>query len=469
MFSHQHPTIPMLHQPMQLLPQGIQPAQLQWHLQRCLHDHRRASLTGDIVTIENTRKQAVLLRSILSRLGESPHQTPTMRTQDPTYTMLPPPPHSDLHPGTLPESMADAAVLTTSISANSFFQDGNSRLYPNHGQHTSSLADATAGQVLAAAAEKPNHGQGDYCAQLVHGEMANGGVPPPPPPVVQTKRRDSTTSLSASIHSKEDLMNRTNVVEDKQRYHSAISRLHSFLEFMSPTSDKWLNLDYWRSFASEFFSVEGFMTFKLFAASREQKRFDLPRSIIPRHFLILYDCGITKIEMCLNRLKEVSISPGIGLDGEKVTLIHHFSNGTKVISEGTLTIRFTDTFKLDLFEYVSETFSELLPRDTLVHFIQRTPTLVNAFKQSMMASMQAKLNDIYGGTTGIMGLEGVLDEKSFEGFKTCFGQSVVGDSVVNHFGVPVRTMRCFEITEMVGLMQDLIGRSLESQKGPLGT
>ncbi|KAJ3212191.1 hypothetical protein HDU67_003968 [Dinochytrium kinnereticum] len=440
-------------------------------------EHRRAALLGDAVVVESTRKQVKLLRQILAKVGQSPPSLPATAPSEPSaYHHSASSPSSfgimfqpDATPPALAGAMAEAGVIS-----NAFFPDQRQSLSNQSISQQSRLFGpptpiqmdvGSHAQLLAVAAERQSSGLHLGASALTSNSIAPGADVSVSSSSSGTAlhRRRSSSSLSGRSP-KDEFAGKPLGPEEKERYFDSISRLHSMLEHMSPTAELYSDIDYWAKFATEFFSPEGFMAFKLFSAAKEQKRFDLPRSILPRHFLILYDCGITRMEICLNNIRLARHFPGNVMEGDRVTLIYHFSNGSKVISEGTLTLKFNDTLKLDLFEFISRSYTELLPRDPIALYFQKSSTLATVFKQSFVHTLQNRLNDLYGFGGAV---DSMVDEKCLEAFREGISGTILGESVVNHFGVPVRTMRCFEITEMVGLMQDLIGRSLETQKGPL--
>ena len=92
---------------------------------------------------------------------------------------------------------------------------------------------------------------------------------------------------------------------------------------------------------------------------------------------------------------------GTILEVTKTSILYHFENGAKVISEGHLRVHFTPDHAIELLEFNTQSFAEYIPRD-----------LFRSEEEQVIS---------------------------------------VPESPVNEFGISVRTMRCLEVLRLFQL------------------
>ncbi|KAK9729770.1 hypothetical protein K7432_000017 [Basidiobolus ranarum] len=209
---------------------------------------------------------------------------------------------------------------------------------------------------------------------------------------------------------------------------SAIMKVIQYSEQLTgKNEDENLQLaGHWNKIMSEFFASNGLMKYTLCHSQlKDTRTFDLPTSLLARFYLINYESGVTDIQLVLENPVEFALPNGYHVvECVRAAFVYHYWDGTQVYANGTLKVTLDSQLKFELFEFATTEYTELLRRGLLL-----------ALAQSHN--------------------EGKIDINHLP------------DSPINDYGVPIRTMRCLEISEVITEMSDLISYSFSSNLGPI--
>ncbi|KAG2233276.1 hypothetical protein INT48_001588 [Thamnidium elegans] len=125
----------------------------------------------------------------------------------------------------------------------------------------------------------------------------------------------------------------------------AVIRLLQFAEQLSPGQEKAIDRLYWDSFIQDFFTSQSTMKMGLFnMETSEQKIYEVNQALQARFFHTQYMCGVTSIQMTLEKTMEYILPGGImNVECPRASLITKYENGSMVISTGHLWVQFIRT------------------------------------------------------------------------------------------------------------------------------
>ncbi|KAK3814789.1 MAG: LIM-domain binding protein-domain-containing protein [Linnemannia elongata] len=123
-----------------------------------------------------------------------------------------------------------------------------------------------------------------------------------------------------------------------------------------------------------------------------------------------------------------------------VTLVYHYTSGSKVFTKGSLKATFTHDLKFDLLEIVSQEFTEYIPRPVDDPSNSPVPEAKPEGKKK-------------GGSK-----KGVASSKK--------AMPVIAESVINEFGISSKTLRLLEVSDMFSKMNELLHYTAQTKRGP---
>jgi len=143
------------------------------------------------------------------------------------------------------------------------------------------------------------------------------------------------------------------------------------------------------------------------------------------------------------------------LYASKTRVIYKYDNGCEVVSRGFLRVTFSDDLKIVLWEFEAKVHEEYLP--------------MSKIKKELGAEPQRRGS--FNFVVKDQGTEKSKPEPMFEksSVPTVISVDSLPKSHVNEFGLPPPVMRCFEITEVISYMKDLIDFALENSFSPIAS
>ncbi|GAA5800219.1 hypothetical protein HPULCUR_005644 [Helicostylum pulchrum] len=125
----------------------------------------------------------------------------------------------------------------------------------------------------------------------------------------------------------------------------AVIRLLQFAEQLSPGQEKAIDRLYWDGFIQDFFTNQSTMKMGLFnMETSEQKIYEVNQALQARFFHTQYMCGVTSIQMTLEKTMEYILPGGImNVECPRASLITKYENGSMVISTCHLWVQFIRT------------------------------------------------------------------------------------------------------------------------------
>ncbi|KAK9766993.1 hypothetical protein K7432_003508 [Basidiobolus ranarum] len=222
---------------------------------------------------------------------------------------------------------------------------------------------------------------------------------------------------------------------------AAVYRLVQYGEHLSPMSEaSKFDIEHWRKFTSEFYAESGLMKYSVRNSQFKDVRvFELNTSLLPRFYLINFESGVTEMNLTLENPQEYVLpNESHVVECTRANFIYHFDNDVQVTVSGILRVAFNAQLKIELMEFHSSHHNEYLSRSFLLSLAQQASDAKDA---SGKPKMKASNSD-----------DDLID---------------LPPSCVNEYGVPIKTMRCLEISEVIFHMRDLISYSLEFNTGAI--
>jgi len=206
------------------------------------------------------------------------------------------------------------------------------------------------------------------------------------------------------------------------------------------------HMQFWRDFVDEFFFNRATYKYIVWLTDHDTRSFQLFQlgiETLPRFYNVIYSSSISSVYYILENPREYCLdSRTYLLFSPKTRVEYKYDNGCRVITKGFLRVTFSDELKIILWEFEAKCHEEYFPtsifREKRIKQQQRTSLNINA-------NDSTPNNNISGGVISLDSLP---------------------NSQVNQFGLPPPVMRCFEITEVINYMKDLIDFALERQLAP---
>ncbi|KAF8936605.1 hypothetical protein BGZ47_009408 [Haplosporangium gracile] len=230
----------------------------------------------------------------------------------------------------------------------------------------------------------------------------------------------------------------SSIAEDVQA--KAMLRLAEFGRGLSfnPENE---TIQFWQRFVSKFYGAAGRMRLTLIhTLTGDSKIFELVAPSLPRYYLGNAEAGVKEMQLILDTpIGPASTLPLI-IEYPSVSLVYHYTSGSKVFTRGSLKATFTHDLKFDLLEIVSQEFTEYIPRPV------DDPT--NSPLPEVKPEGKKK-----GGS-----------KKAVASFKKAM--PVIAESVINEFGISPKTLRLLEVSDMFSKMNELLHYTAQTKRGP---
>ncbi|KAF7301239.1 hypothetical protein MIND_00688700 [Mycena indigotica] len=223
-----------------------------------------------------------------------------------------------------------------------------------------------------------------------------------------------------------------------------------------------LNLSFWHNMIQEYFTPKAIMKLTLWRDSmkNEAKPFEIGVPILPRFFLVTTQSGVKSMSFSLDGARERLYAPGHAII-ECVAAVWtcRYNNGHVVTLRGPLIVHLVlcapapgstasgtnpqFVIKFDDFEFDAHSHDKYIALDSI------------AGTRREEESPAASANGM------------VEEDKQWEEPRAVLENASIPGEPVNAFGIPQATMRCLELAESVGQMQELITFAKEHDMGPL--
>jgi len=205
-------------------------------------------------------------------------------------------------------------------------------------------------------------------------------------------------------------------------------------------------MQFWREFVDKFFYFRATYKYIVWLTDHDTRSFQLFQlgtETLPRFYNVIYSSSISSVYYVLENPREYCLdSRTYLLFSPKTRVEYKYENGCRVITKGFLRVTFSDELKIILWEFEAKCHEEYLP--TSIFREKRA-------KRQQRTSLNLNAQD----TTPCTPSGGEISLDSLP------------KSQVNQFGLPPPVMRCFEITEVINYMKDLIDFAMERQLPPL--
>lgn len=218
---------------------------------------------------------------------------------------------------------------------------------------------------------------------------------------------------------------------------TAVIRLLHYVELVASSGPQIHDIGFWRRLVAEFFHETCLFKFSV-DSGKEVKSADIPYSIIARFFYAFIQSGVSKIQFCLENIREYPAGPaaqagqpgpGHFIDCSRCYVNYWYSDGTLVTSRCPLRVLMNSNFKIEWME------------------------------------LQCAQHDIYSvrhSNTG-SGIWNHLDSRRFS--KEPGSKPPTAPVDITPFGVTASMMRFIEMAETISHMRDLMQYSLNLQLG----
>ncbi|KAG0364316.1 hypothetical protein BGZ54_007634 [Gamsiella multidivaricata] len=181
-------------------------------------------------------------------------------------------------------------------------------------------------------------------------------------------------------------------------------------------------IEFWQGFVNQFYATEGRQKYTLVnSMDKGIKVFELPVSSLAKFYHVNCVSGVKEMRMTLDRVVGLVSKAPLTVECSKVSLLSDYTNGTKVIMNGTVKVVFTQAYKIERLDFTASDYVELIPRPK--EDLSTSPTLdPKADTKKRPTSKRA----------------GASNKEASQS---------VPERVVNEFGVTNKTMRNLEVIE----------------------
>ncbi|KAI9145087.1 LIM-domain binding protein-domain-containing protein [Paraphysoderma sedebokerense] len=212
-----------------------------------------------------------------------------------------------------------------------------------------------------------------------------------------------------------------------------ITRLIQFADLLGP-SEYNKDYDFWKRMISEHFSETAAFRYTIWHKTYQESRaFELPSALIARFYQIQFESGVTRIQLSLSTPKEYTFKNAFMVEVPRASVITYFADGTHIISNGYLRVMFTLDMKIEDWELTTSDYTEFIPR-------------------AMVAALGEKDRN---------------DNNNDEDQLNRLNSTSLPTTTVNDYGIPMKLMRCLEVSEVVDCMKDLMQICETQNVGPM--
>ncbi|KAG0287068.1 hypothetical protein BGZ98_004817 [Dissophora globulifera] len=217
------------------------------------------------------------------------------------------------------------------------------------------------------------------------------------------------------------------------------------------------SLEYWQQFVSRFYGASGRFRYRLFQQIKgenktvdvqtgESKSFELITASLPRFYLGNVEAGVKAMQLSIEPTLGPTTTSNVPLTIEcpSVTLMSHYTNGSRVFTRGSIKVTFANDLKFDLLELTSLDFTE-----------------------------DGTLSTISDGASTATTADVKLEGKKKKGSSKRAAvppkklPPTIPETVVNEYGIAPKTMRLLEIADVSSKMNELIMFSAHTKMGAI--
>jgi len=214
-------------------------------------------------------------------------------------------------------------------------------------------------------------------------------------------------------------------------------------------------MPFWRDFVSEFFHHRATYKYIVWLNDHETRSFQLFQlgtETLPRFYNVIYSSSISSVYYVLENPREYCLdSRTYLLFSSKTRVEYKYENGCRVITKGFLRVTFSDELKIILWEFEAKCHDEYLP--------------TSLFKEKKGKRSRRQSLNYVNSLPEKSETNGNREPPSNGGGEISLDS--LPKSQVNQFGLPPPVMRCFEITEVINYMKDLIDFAMDRQLSPM--
>ncbi|KAK9453523.1 LIM-domain binding protein, partial [Dipodascopsis uninucleata] len=149
---------------------------------------------------------------------------------------------------------------------------------------------------------------------------------------------------------------------------SGIMRLLFYCEHLSAGTEQHKDLEFWKKFVIEYFADIGGIKYTVVnSIDKTPKQYEVPNAALPRYYNTLFQDGIRRVQIIPENPREIMMAQEVHVvECIRATMVYWFSNGSHVISHGSLRVFLNATLKIDSLEFHSHDHVEYIPRSLAV-------------------------------------------------------------------------------------------------------
>ncbi len=228
-----------------------------------------------------------------------------------------------------------------------------------------------------------------------------------------------------------------------------VSKLLQFSPFQIESN---LQMPFWRNFVHDHFYHRATFKYIVQLNDHETRAFQIGIETLPRFYHVIYSSSISSVFYVMENPREYCLdSRTYLLYASKTRVIYKYDNGCEVVSRGFLRVTFSDDLKIVLWEFEAKVHEEYLPMSKIKKELGSEPQRRGSFNFVVKDQGNEKSKPEF--------------EKS--SVPTVISVDSLPKSHVNEFGLPPPVMRCFEITEVISYMKDLIDFAQDNNLSPI--
>ncbi|KAG0282357.1 hypothetical protein BGZ97_009016, partial [Linnemannia gamsii] len=249
---------------------------------------------------------------------------------------------------------------------------------------------------------------------------------------------DPLNSAQAGLQAPFSTMLESSMAEDVQA--KAMLRLAEFGRGLSFNAEN-ETIQFWQRFVSRFYGTAGRMRLTLVhRLTGDSKIFELVAPSLPRYYLGNAEAGVKEMQLILDAPTGPASTFPLIIEYPNVSLVYHYTSGSKVFTKGSLKATFTHDLKFDLLEIVSQEFTEYIPRPVDDPSNSPVPEAKPEGKKK-------------GGSK-----RAVASSKK--------AMPMIPESAINEFGISPKTLRLLEVSDMFSKMNELLHYTAQTKRGP---
>ncbi|KAG0372594.1 hypothetical protein BGX24_012830 [Mortierella sp. AD032] len=250
---------------------------------------------------------------------------------------------------------------------------------------------------------------------------------------------DSLISTQMGLQASFSTMMEPSIAEDIQA--KAMLRLAEFGRGLSFNTENETR-QYWERFVSMFYGTVGRMRLTLVhALTGDSKIFELMAPSLPRYYLGNAEAGVKGMQLILNTHTGPANTLPLIIEYPSISIVHHYTGGSRVFTKGSLKATFTHDLKFDLLEIVSQEFTEYIPRP------------VDDPSSSPVPEVKPEGKKKGGSKKAVASAKKALP--------------VIPESAINEYGISHKTLRLLEISDNFAKLNELMLFAAQTKQGPV--